>query len=114
VLRLWKWQAAAACPRASLAATSIGGVVYVVGGYGGIATQTLSEFFDLAASYVGVEGVNQRKLVTQRGLGDALSREDVQGKIFQNRLVQLSKTWKLKRCRRRSGMLAQRGWTSRS
>jgi len=82
-LRLWKWQAAAACPRASLAATSIGGVVYVVGGYGGIATQTLSEFFDLAATYVGVEGVNQRKLVTQRGLTDALQRQDVQSKIFQ-------------------------------
>mmetsp|Transcript_127383 Transcript_127383/g.317981 ORF Transcript_127383/g.317981 Transcript_127383/m.317981 type:complete len:608 (+) Transcript_127383:33-1856(+) len=48
-----------------------------------LATQTLSEFFDLAATYVGVEGINQRKLVTSRGLNDALQRQDVRNKIFQ-------------------------------
>jgi len=45
--------------------------------------QTLSEFFDLASTYVGIEGQNQRKLVTQRSLKDSLLRSDVQTKIAQ-------------------------------
>jgi len=48
-----------------------------------LAQQTLSEIFDLAAHYVGQEGVNQRKLVTQKSLRDALARPDVQAKVFQ-------------------------------
>jgi len=48
-----------------------------------LAVQTLTEFFDLAAQYVGQEGVNQRKLVTNKSLKDALTRPDVQSKVYQ-------------------------------
>jgi len=48
-----------------------------------LAAQTLSEFFDLASTYVGIEGVNQRKLCTQKSLGDTLLRQDVSAKLVQ-------------------------------
>lgn len=47
-----------------------------------LAMQSLSEFFDLASTYVGIEGVNQRKLVTVAGLANALDREEVKTKLF--------------------------------
>jgi len=62
------------------------------GGFGGmpqqsasdrIAVQTLSEVFDLVSTYVGVEGVNQRKLVTLNSLKDALMRIEIQQKVAQ-------------------------------
>lgn len=48
-----------------------------------LALQTLSEFFDLSAEYVGIEGQNHRKLVTQKSLAEALQRTDVQTKLYQ-------------------------------
>jgi len=45
--------------------------------------QILSEFFDITSEKVGIEGLNQRKLVTQRSLGHALQKPDVQEKLFQ-------------------------------
>merc|ERR1719215_2284284 len=48
-----------------------------------LALQTLSEFFDAAATFVGVEGVNQRKLVTRDGLAEALTVMNSRQKLFQ-------------------------------
>merc|ERR1712107_945615 len=48
-----------------------------------MAIGTLNELFDTCAAYVGTEGMNQRKLVTQKSLQDSLKREAVYTKLHQ-------------------------------
>mmetsp|Transcript_44493 Transcript_44493/g.137589 ORF Transcript_44493/g.137589 Transcript_44493/m.137589 type:complete len:504 (-) Transcript_44493:14-1525(-) len=48
-----------------------------------LTTQTLSELFEQASAFVGIEGVNQRRLVTSSSFADALTKLDVQEKLFQ-------------------------------
>jgi len=45
--------------------------------------QLLSDLFDLTSELVGKEGVNQSRVVTERSLGDALVKMDVQERLLQ-------------------------------
>jgi len=73
--------AVAAAAAAALAANGIG--VGQQSAVDRLTAQTLTEFFEMTATQVGIEGVNQRRLVTQHSLADALLRLDVQEKLFQ-------------------------------